>query len=259
MSYNGFYINEYKFETKSIEETRVTQNSGIATVGDHGHIWYGILLDIIELQFIKGDPIHVFKCLWYDMSSKGLSVDDYNFMSVNTTKTSFEDEPFILTTQAQQVYYSKDPLKEEWSVVSRWKPRDIYEVSNEEDCNGHLKEALENGSDVDDDDEVLKAIEPCIPFNGVPECPHVNWVRKRLGVLHIKKKEVNKAISKSKKVFNVFVLFILHLCMERNSMFFTCKFLITKNFILFCKEMPPKSKLSIKKKVPSTLGDVMSL
>ncbi|KAG9447601.1 hypothetical protein H6P81_013729 [Aristolochia fimbriata] len=58
----------------------------------------------------------------------GRVVDEYNFTLVNTTKKSFEDEQFIYPSQAQQVFYSKDPIKIGWSVVCRWKPRDTYDI-----------------------------------------------------------------------------------------------------------------------------------
>ena len=91
--------------------------------------------------------IYLFKCKWYDMTpNKGLVIDEFNFTSVNTTRQSYEDEPFILPTQVQQVYYSKDPSKKDWSVAMRWKPRDTYELPvevNMEEANH--ENALEKG------------------------------------------------------------------------------------------------------------------
>lgn len=40
----------------------------IAIIGDYGNIFYGVLEKIIEVQFGTMSPIHLFKCIWYDMN-----------------------------------------------------------------------------------------------------------------------------------------------------------------------------------------------
>lgn len=37
------------------------------------------------------------------------------------------DEPYILATQAEQVYYVKDTRDPKWFVVVKTKPRDLYD------------------------------------------------------------------------------------------------------------------------------------
>ncbi|MQL70137.1 hypothetical protein Taro_002448 [Colocasia esculenta] len=44
-------MNGYKFEIDSIDSARVTQNSGIVTIGDYGTAFYGVLKNIFELHF----------------------------------------------------------------------------------------------------------------------------------------------------------------------------------------------------------------
>ncbi|KAG9453345.1 hypothetical protein H6P81_006249 [Aristolochia fimbriata] len=130
-SYKGFFVNGYKFETTNTDKTRVTQNSGIATIGEVDNVYYGILMSIIEVYFGTLPPMLLFKCHWYNTKhGSGSRIDEFDFTMVNTTLQSFEDEPFIYSFQAQQVFYSKDPVMSNRSVVCRWKPRDTYEISS---------------------------------------------------------------------------------------------------------------------------------
>ena len=47
--YSRFIINEFRFHTKSCEENRLTQNSGVVNTSEIGTVnYYGRLRDIIE-------------------------------------------------------------------------------------------------------------------------------------------------------------------------------------------------------------------
>ena len=52
----------------------------------------------------------------------------------------FSDEPFILASQAVQVFYVPDGIDIEWVTVSQSKPRDYYDIDNLE------IEHIENGN-----------------------------------------------------------------------------------------------------------------
>ena len=50
-------------------------------------------------------------------------------MSVNVNKTWYKDQPFVLATQAQQVFYVNDlKLGKDWRVVERLQSRNIYDA-----------------------------------------------------------------------------------------------------------------------------------
>lgn len=188
VSYQGFFINGYKFEINSVDNARVTQNSGIVTVGDYGSTFYGVLKNIIELHFGIMPPIFLFKCIWYDMNEgSGLVVDEFKLITVNTTRFTFEDEPFIFPSQAQQVYYSKDPVREGWSVVCQWKPRDTYEVP-----------IIETEEEKNEDETFLRNMEPTISNNTlISNDNEVSWVRRELGIgTQIDEKELTEAHKK---------------------------------------------------------------
>ena len=118
-------VNVYKFNTKRHAFGLKTQNSEILVIGCHGmktRNYYGVLTDIIEIQYLKGKQFLVFKCIWYDVHSRAtrLQIDKYGFVSINRKrKSQYQNEPFILTTQAKQVFYAKDiGDKPCWDIVT---------------------------------------------------------------------------------------------------------------------------------------------
>ena len=67
-----------KFCTKDFEETRKTQNSGVCVEG--GATYYGVLIDIIELNYSDKFRYVLFKCQWADViSGRGYKKDDFGF------------------------------------------------------------------------------------------------------------------------------------------------------------------------------------
>jgi hypothetical protein len=54
---------------------------------------------------------------------------DNGFTIVNTSRKWYESDPFILATQAVQVFYLNDPkLGDSWKVVQKLTNRNIYDV-----------------------------------------------------------------------------------------------------------------------------------
>ena len=60
--------------------------------------------------------ICVFKCDWVD-SRNGVRVDELGFTLVDLSKIGHKSDPFILATQAQQVFYVKGQVDLRWSIV----------------------------------------------------------------------------------------------------------------------------------------------
>ncbi len=77
--------------------------------------YYGMIEDIWELDYVQF-KIPVFRCSWIDYN-KGLIVDDMGFTLVNFKTLGLTDEPFILVSQARQVFYVTDPANSKFSVV----------------------------------------------------------------------------------------------------------------------------------------------
>ena len=79
-TYNSYAINGFKFHTSSYDEGRLVQGSGVALVAqtscfENGNnvdpvmrnkIYYGIIKEIIELNYRNKGNIVLFKCDWVD-------------------------------------------------------------------------------------------------------------------------------------------------------------------------------------------------
>ncbi|RYR25421.1 hypothetical protein Ahy_B02g059147 [Arachis hypogaea] len=97
-------------------------------------------MDIIELNYSYHFTVVLFKCVWADTTtSRGIKQDHLGLTSVNFsrpihTNVREEDEPYIMASEAQLVYYVDDEVAKEWGVVVHVKPRDLYDMGekNEE-------------------------------------------------------------------------------------------------------------------------------
>lgn len=106
--------------------------------------YYGMLDDILEVEYhsrLGRCVVVVFKCTWFN-PVQGVRVDQkHKLVDINHTKKGCFDDPFILASQAQQVYYLPYPSMKDWWAVVKTSPRGIYELS-------------EDVSVVEDDDNV---------------------------------------------------------------------------------------------------------
>ena len=152
MKFSAFNINGYKFRTLARENGLKTQNSGIfmtsttRCISSHHDVngrdadlpYYGKLIDIIELNYY-GKFVTLFKCMWADTTNdRGFRKDAWGFNAVNFNRLIHtgereEHEPFIYASQAQMAYYVEDQVSPEWSVVVHLKPRDVYDMGDDDD------------------------------------------------------------------------------------------------------------------------------
>ena len=63
----------------------------------------------------------------------GIKEDEYKFTLVNFNRLLYPnnrevDEPFILASQAEQVWYVQDPVEHDWHVVVRMIIRDLFDM-----------------------------------------------------------------------------------------------------------------------------------
>lgn len=129
LSYTSYLINENTFYTKSHDDQSKVQNSGVTLVAEQMHTssakdknpifanmsYFGIIEKIWELDYnMFREP--VFQCKWVD-NNNGLHLDESGFIRVNFNKLGSKEEPFILASQAQQVFYISDPVDINWSIV----------------------------------------------------------------------------------------------------------------------------------------------
>ena len=149
--YSSYTINGFNFHTESYDEGRSVQNSGVALVAestsfDRGNNdntiignkpYYGIIKEILELNYHHKGNVVLFKCDWVDnrVHNKWVKTDQFGITSVNfqhlfNTGERISDEPFILASQALQMYYVPDPVHTEWAAVVQSKPREVYDFDN---------------------------------------------------------------------------------------------------------------------------------
>jgi len=109
--------------------------------------YYGVLTYIIELGYFGRNNVVLFRCDWWDVYSKGreYNEDKYGFILVNSKRKLRTNEPYVLASQAQKVYYVKDTKDPNWLVVVKTKPQDWCDVL-EEDTNEACQENEDIGS-----------------------------------------------------------------------------------------------------------------
>ncbi|XP_028104352.1 uncharacterized protein LOC114303409 isoform X2 [Camellia sinensis] len=138
--YKRYLINGFRFHTKEIERKRKTQNSGIIVTaktrsfasGRDGNpvsgdvTFYGVLTDIIELDYLFGKMVVLFKGEWVSQSGKR---QDKDCTLVNFARLMKDVEPFVLASQAEHVMYVEDLKHKDWQVAIKINPRDFYDMN----------------------------------------------------------------------------------------------------------------------------------
>jgi len=142
--YSSYFLNGCTFHTYNYGKGKATQCYGVSTVAatssfsssrDQNPVvgdvaYYGRIPEIVELNYSNEGYAVLFKCDW--VRQNRLKVDKFgmplvNFQHVHNTEDPAA-EPFILASQAKQVYYVQDPTDIEWNFVVNPSPRDFYDM-----------------------------------------------------------------------------------------------------------------------------------
>ncbi|XP_041018810.1 uncharacterized protein LOC121260835 [Juglans microcarpa x Juglans regia] len=143
-------MNGIRFHTRNREELHRTQNSGVLVSGEHQSEsveFYGIIKDILALQYMGWRHVYLFECQWFDIANpiRGIRVGEH-LMSVNMSRSWYKDEPFVLACQASHVFYLQNiGLGSSWYAVQKVTNRNVYDVSS----NPLIKDDESDSSDVD--------------------------------------------------------------------------------------------------------------
>ncbi|KAF7821161.1 uncharacterized protein G2W53_026616 [Senna tora] len=135
--YPMIMVNGFRFHTRARALGKKTQNSGVLVKGDDldtAKEYYGVLDHIYELSYMGNRKVYLFKCAWWDVSllGRGYKIDKYDFISVNTHCSLKTNEPFVLASQAEQVFYVNDIVDEDWLIVVKTSPRDLFNMPDED-------------------------------------------------------------------------------------------------------------------------------
>ncbi|XP_051152423.1 uncharacterized protein LOC127266277 [Andrographis paniculata] len=144
--YTSCIVGGLRFRVKSIDDGKKTRCAGVmlnantmsfASARDinpcSGTVaYYGMVTDIIEVQYNNENKHLLFKCDWVD-PERGMKEDEFRYKLVNFSHLMYSknlptDEPFCLATQARQIWYIDDPIDGAWSVVVPMVKRDNYDV-----------------------------------------------------------------------------------------------------------------------------------
>ncbi|CAD6264402.1 unnamed protein product [Miscanthus lutarioriparius] len=137
--FSSYMVNGWRFNTRDRDALFQVQNSGVFVKGDEGtgnKDYFGVLIDIVELLY-GTHKVVLFKCEWWDVhTTRGVKEDKYGFIMINTTRRLSTDEPYVLASQAEQVYYVNDTQDPKWYVMVKTKPRDYFDTppTDEEDA-----------------------------------------------------------------------------------------------------------------------------
>ncbi|PKU64702.1 hypothetical protein MA16_Dca017644 [Dendrobium catenatum] len=134
-----YIVNGFRFHTKSWSEGRKTENCGVCVRGNTHEEdecdYYGILNEVLDLEYPGEDEnfVCLFNCQWYDpVQNRGTRVHPvYGLVDVKHSRRYGKFDPFVLASQAIQVYFSKYPSgrrdKQDWLAVIKTKARGIID------------------------------------------------------------------------------------------------------------------------------------
>jgi hypothetical protein len=118
VKYNMYVVNGKLFRTLAHDVERRTQNNDVCVPIVDGETYYGKLTDIVEVEYYDKTKYVLFKCDWADPTrDRGFKIDDYDLVFVNFNHLVHRgelitDEPYVLTSQVDQVFYVED----EWNL-----------------------------------------------------------------------------------------------------------------------------------------------
>ncbi|XP_031249542.1 uncharacterized protein LOC116107404 [Pistacia vera] len=102
--YNNCIVNGVCFHNNDQSHYRVTQNCGVMVPVEHDGDpidFYGELSGVLELNYVNGFRVMLFKCNWFDTDAKKKRIQkDYHLTCINVGKLWYENDPFILAIQA---------------------------------------------------------------------------------------------------------------------------------------------------------------
>ena len=95
--------------------------------------YFGVVEKIVILDYYGKGRVALFKCKWFDsLTRHGMHVDNCGFRVIHMGRELRTDEPYILASQAKQVYYVTDHVRPEFGVIVDVTPRHIFEEGIDE-------------------------------------------------------------------------------------------------------------------------------
>ncbi|PON97307.1 hypothetical protein TorRG33x02_067740, partial [Trema orientale] len=87
-SYPGYMVNGVKFLVDKRDSRRNTQNCSVRIPRFDGNYFYGVLEQVLELSYIRGFNVVLFRCRWFDTDPRKKWIQqDEQFTSIYTVLT----------------------------------------------------------------------------------------------------------------------------------------------------------------------------
>ncbi|GJR68456.1 putative reverse transcriptase domain-containing protein [Tanacetum coccineum] len=143
VKYEAYNINGYTFRMKS-HDGIVYQNTRVSVEAVDLHIskkvattrkafYYEVLQEIWVLDY-RFRQIPLFKCDWVNYKAGGVKHDpNLGYTLVELNSLGHKDDPFILASQARQVFYVKDQIDKKLSIVFRTPTKNYKDTYDEVD------------------------------------------------------------------------------------------------------------------------------
>ncbi|WMV19288.1 hypothetical protein MTR67_012673 [Solanum verrucosum] len=103
-THTGCIVNGVRYHVQRCDELRKSQNCGIVVAGYHENEvidFYGIIVDILELEYVEENRVLLFKCKWFDLRKKTGMRKDNNFTKKENSNVE-SDELHIANDEVYQ-------------------------------------------------------------------------------------------------------------------------------------------------------------
>jgi hypothetical protein len=138
VGYNKYVVSGKLFCTLEFDFRKRSENNGVCVPTVDGVTYFGKLIEVIEVKYYDRTRYVLFKCKWANSTrGKGYKEDEYGLTFVNFKNLVHKgemiiDEPYVLTSQVNQVFYVEDKRDRDWACVVKTKPRNVYDIDRGE-------------------------------------------------------------------------------------------------------------------------------
>lgn len=165
-------MNGFNFHSLTYGTNRATQNSGVCVKGsnysDTSYDYYGQLEEVIQIEYYGQLRTILFKCVWFDPTPNvGTRVHRRaSIVEVHQNRRFNKYEPFILASQACQVYFLPYPTlhreRQVWLAVCKVQSRFANEECVVNDSTAQNNDVAFQEDHQTDRAELVEVIDECI-------------------------------------------------------------------------------------------------
>uniref|UniRef100_A0A803N0A6 DUF4216 domain-containing protein n=1 Tax=Chenopodium quinoa TaxID=63459 RepID=A0A803N0A6_CHEQI len=88
--------------------------------------YYGVVEDIIELDYFGHFKVVLFRCKWFQVEQ-----DEFGLTCANFKRLCYTNDPFVMANQVNQVFYVQDSKENHLHYVMETIPGDLFDMNEE--------------------------------------------------------------------------------------------------------------------------------